>query len=76
MKHFILATDNPESPKRSAIVMGPEEDDDKVRRAFYDARSKSCHPDGSRCWELWTRTGRIEVSIASKNPEPKKGTNK
>jgi len=75
MKHFIIGTDHPESPQRSTLVMGPEQDDDKVRKAFYAARVDGSHPDGSRVWELWTRTGRVEVSIATKQPI-KKGITK
>lgn len=77
MKHFILSTDHPEHPGKSTLVMGPEANDDVVRKAFYSAKVASAHPDGSRCWELWTRTGRVEVSIATKiNDKPKKGLDK
>lgn len=75
MKHFIIGTDHSESPQRSTLVMGPECDDDVVRRAFYAARAASVHNDGSRVWELWTRTGRVEVSIATKH-HIKKGPTK
>ncbi len=71
MKHFIIGTDHPESPQRSTLVMGPEHGDDEVRKAFYAARVASEHSDGSRVWELWTRTGRVEVSIATKTPSKK-----
>jgi len=75
-RHFIIGTDHPESPQRSTLVMGPEHGDDEVRKAFYAARVAGSHSDGSRVWELWTRSGRVEVSIAANNTAPKKGSNK
>lgn len=76
MKHFIIATDNPENPTTSKLVIGPEGNDDDVRRKFYAARTASSHPDGAKVWELWTRTGRAEVSIARNNHTIKKGIDK
>lgn len=75
MRHFILATDHPENPTSSRLVTGPEYDDSAVLRDFYAARTASCHSDGSKVWELWTRTGRVEVSIA-RNNQPKKDSKK
>lgn len=73
MRHFIIATDHPEKPTRSSLVVGIHEDDAKVRTAFYAARASSEHSDGSLVWELWGPGGKLDVSVA-RNNKPKKGS--
>jgi len=46
MKAFIIAQDDPKNPKRSALLVGPETPDDKVRAVFYGHKSNGFHPEG------------------------------
>lgn len=64
MKAFILAKNDPRAPTKSALLMGPENEDDKVRRTFHGYRSESVHPDGWPVLELHGDKGVEVVSVA------------
>ena len=76
MKAFILAKNDPRTPTKSALLMGPENDDDKVRRAFFSHRAESIHPDGWPVLELHGDKGVEVVSVArwKTNEEKAKST--
>lgn len=71
---FILGLDDPNRPKRSALVVGPERDDDEVRREFYRLRERGEHPDGWKFLALYGQTGQLDVSLARKTSTEKKPT--
>lgn len=64
MKAFILAKNDPKSPTKSALIAGPELDDDKVRRKFFELRAESVHPEGWQVLELYGENGVEVVSVA------------
>ena len=64
MKAFILAKYDPRAPTKSALLMGPENEDDKVRRTFHGYRAESVHPDGWPVLELHGDKGVEVVSVA------------
>ena len=70
-RHYVLGTDDSMHPKRSALVIGKEEDDDSVRRRFYAWRESGKHPDSWPFLELYGERGRIEVSFSQPKPQPK-----
>jgi hypothetical protein len=72
MKAFVIAKDDVRAPAKSALLIGPEKDDDKVRREFYAHRAESVHPDGWAVLELHSENGLEAVSVARwKNKEAK-----
>lgn len=72
MKAFVIAKDDVRAPAKSALLIGPEKDDDKVRREFYAHRAESVHPDGWAVLELHSENGVEAVSVARwKNKEAK-----
>jgi hypothetical protein len=64
MRAFILAKNDPRAPTKSALLVGPENDDEKVRRLFFEHRAESVHPDGWPVLELHGERGAEVVSVA------------
>lgn len=64
MKTFVIAKDDVRAPAKSALLIGPEKDDDAVRREFYAHRAESVHPDGWPVLELHNDNGVEAVSVA------------
>lgn len=62
MKAFIIAQDDLKNPKRSALLVGPETPDDKVRAAFFRHKSDGFHPDG---WAVLKYFGPVGLEGAS-----------
>jgi hypothetical protein len=65
MKSFILAQDDIKAPKRSALLVGPETPDEKVRAAFFGHKSNGYHPEGWAVLKYYGPTGGLEgASVA------------
>ena len=64
MKAFILATDDTRRPTKSALLTGPEMEDDAVRRKFYAHRADGYHPDGWAVLTLFGERGMTDISVA------------
>lgn len=64
MKAFVIAKDDVRAPSKSALLIGPEKDDEAVRREFYAHRAESFHPDGWQVLELHNEGGVEAVSVA------------
>jgi hypothetical protein len=63
MKHFVIGLDAIERATESALVLGPELDDDQVRREFYEARASGEHPGDWTVLQLHGERGIIDISI-------------
>lgn len=70
---YILGVDDPDRPKRSGLVIGPERDDDEVRRAFYAYRETGEHPIDWPFLLLCGERGRQDISARRKVTQPTKG---
>lgn len=73
-RHFILGLDDPNRPKKSDLVVGPERDDDEVRKEFYRLRERGEHPDGWKFLALYGPSGQLDVSLSRKTSTEKKAT--
>lgn len=67
---YILGLDDPNRPKKSGLVVGPERDDGEVRKTFYRYRETGDHPNDWPFLALYGESGRLDISGRRAKPQP------
>jgi hypothetical protein len=64
MKSFIIAQDDIKAPKKSALLVGPENPDEDVRSAFFGHKSNGYHPNGWAVLKYFGPSGLEGTSVS------------